>query len=385
MKKVLLFATAVALMLGACSNDDVIDSGAENTGSAIEFRTVSGEKSTLRAAITDTDNILSFTVTGWWEAPATGNTAGSDFLFNAFGITRGEDNSNEWSYSPVMYWPTSGTVDFYAYSPASSRNLSVGLAGYKSGDSITYTVPVIKENNAQEDFLVAQNTAIKADTAKGTSATVTFNFHHALSRVKFYGVTTREDITYIIDTIKLVNLYQTADFDLDSIAGITQSNGTALDYTNVVQPWKNHAMHNALTNYVVDMGGSPIYLKYSDPASLPLVYTSLLGETNAILVMPQTTGIFDGKVFGTAAPATTNTFAIAVSYKAFGSDGTYYAGNANRSEVKYFAVPDPRVPTNPITFEMGRQYAFYLKFGEEAGNSIAFALTVQGWNDPLNP
>lgn len=348
-KKVFFIVTAVALALGSCSNDEDLGTPSGTTDKPIEFRTVSDEKTTLRAAVTDTDNILSFTVTGWWTAPV-GATESSAYLFNAEGITRGEDDN--WAYLPVRYWPTAGDVDFYAYSPSSSRNVTTGIKDYAAGGTIAYEVPPVSKNNAQEDFLVAK--------AMGkTSGTVTLNFHHALSRIKFNGKTTRTDITYVVKEIELVNLYESAELDFVKITeagSITYTPGTP------VQPWTDHA---GITNYAVDMGDSPIYLLSND-------YSSLLGETNAILVMPQETGYY----YDTD-PAVENKFAIKVSYQAF-ADGIYYAGDEGVYEDRYYPVL--LADGSPITFEMGRQYTFNLIFGDEAGDDISFTVAVGSWD-----
>ncbi|NDV82844.1 fimbrillin family protein [Bacteroides sp. 51] len=357
MRKLFLIVTTLAFTLASCSNDEVLDT-TNNMDGSIEFRTLT-DKGT-RAAITDENSILSFTVSGIkMTKEATPTSDG--YLFDAFGITRGEDSN--WDYTPKRYWPKDRTVDFYAYSPSSSKNVTYGIKGYDatSNNSIAYTVPQISNKDAQEDFLVARIT--KQDGGLDGKVPVKLNFHHALSRVMFFARTTQKNVTYTIDEIELVNLYESGMLDLTNTR-IEESGG--LKYTTALQPWGNTGAH---VNYTVDMGKSPIYLLND--------YASVLGETGAVMVLPQKTEL---STTGKTAPAT-DKFAIRVNYKAF-VDDIYYAGSADKSETKYFAVKDPTYGTSDgITFEMGRQYNFYLEFGDEVGEAISFEVGVSEWSD----
>lgn len=354
MKKLLLFATTAALILSSCSNDDEIGTQTGGTtATAIEFRSLT-DKST-KAAITDGDNILSFTVTGQKQSD-------KGHLFNGFGITRGEGSN--WAYTPLRYWPAGDKVNFYAYSPTASRNIKAGegLTGfdYSAPAAFTYTVPTIKENDAQEDFLIAR--LIDQDESVGS---VKLNFQHALSRVKFFAKTTQKNITYIITGVELVNLNSTATMDLTS-TDIPESGAFTYNTTTPLLIWDGHTTPE---NYSVDMGKSPIYMTTD--------FSSVLGVTNALMVMPQTTSLYNAGKPGSTAP--TSEFAVKVSYKAF-VDDIYYAGSATTSAVKYFPVP----PTNTFTnfaFEIGRQYNFFLTFGDEVGDPIQFEVGVSEWDD----
>lgn len=353
MKKFFLLVATAALTLTSCSNDEVLSSPEkENTGESIEFRPTMDNKSSslLRSAITDGDNILSFTVTGMKQSDG-------GYLFNGFGITRGEDSSNEWDYTPKRYWPVGDAVDFYAYSPSSSRNVTAGITDYTTSKSIAYTVPQISKRDAQEDFLVARVT--NHNESKGP---VKLNFHHTLSRVMFFARTTQKNITYTIDSIELVNLHEKGTLNLSNSL-ITES--ASLNYSSPVLPWVVNT--STKVNYTVDMGESPIYLLNE--------YASVLGKTNAILVLPQQTTL------GTTADGSDGNFYVKVAYKAF-VDDIYYAGSKTQNAVKYFPVKG--ADGNAIAFEMGRQYNFFLEFGDEVGAPIQFQVGVSNWSNTPN-
>ncbi|NDV59143.1 fimbrillin family protein [Bacteroides sp. 519] len=365
MRKLLVFATAAVFILGSCSNEDELAKTGTDNGSAIEFRTMM-DKGANRAAVTDPGNILSFTVTGKWSE-ATG--AHDMYLFNAFGITRGE--GADWAYTPKRYLPSEGTVDFYAYSPASSKNVTPGkgIKDYANPNKlIEYTVPTIKENDAQEDFLIAKRIGI--GNSKTGNTTVKLNFHHALSRVKFHARKTKKDITYVVGKVALVNLKPTGTLDLTS-AYITEDG--AIDHTSTAASWTATGTE---INYEVDMGKSPIYLTFNDnkPATAD-DYSSLLGATNDILVMPQPTTLL-----ASTAPTAAKEFAVYIEYKAY-KGGTYYAGDTDRWEEVYFPVSGD--VGAGIEFKMERQYNFFLTFGDEVGGPISFEVNVTGWDDPV--
>lgn len=348
MRKLFLFVPTIALALASCSNDEDLGFVNNNTGNAIEFRTLMDKSSNSRAAITDETSILSFTLTGIKKK----GTDDDGYLFNAFGITRGEDANNKWDYTPKRYWPKDRTVDFYAYSPSSSKNITAGqgLADYVKEGTITYTVPQISKKDVQEDFLVAK-------TEGKSSGAITLNFHHALSRIMFLARTTQKNVTYTIDKIELVNLYETGKLNL-SDTGIKETGALTYPY----QPWTDHS---SLKDYAIDMGESPVYMLND--------YASVLGESNAVMVLPQATTLYSG----TGTPA--SEFAVKVSYKAF-VDDIYYAGSKTQSEVKYFPVKDPATKS-AIVFEMGRQYNFFLEFGDEVGEAISFNVGVSDWTN----
>lgn len=366
MKKLFLYATMLAFVLSSCSNDNELGTIEVDT-SAIEFRTLNEDKTTnTRAAVTDKDNILSFTVTGQKQSD-------QGYLFNGFGVTRGE--SSNWAYSPLRYWPANDKVNFYAYSPTASRNIKTGEGltdfDYSASAPFTYTVPEIKKNDAQEDFLIAR--LLDQNEAVGT---VNLNFQHALSRVTFSAKTTQKNVTYIITGVELVNLYPSATMDLTD-TDIPQTGSFAYSTTTPLLIWDDHATASTSgkTTYSVDKGDAPIYMTTD--------FTSLLGVTNGLMVMPQTTTLYTGNGTEAQAPATTGTyanqFAIKVAYKAF-VDDIYYAGTATTDAVKYFPVKTINSFPN-FVFEIGRQYNFFLTFGDEVGKDIKFEVGVSDWDN----
>ncbi|WP_298648808.1 fimbrillin family protein [uncultured Proteiniphilum sp.] len=123
------------------------------------------------------------------------------------------------------YWPSTGTVDFYAYAPA-----TITATGTYPALSIAYTVPA----NAAQDFTIA---APKTGLSS-SSGTVAFEFAHMLSKISVKATLHQDliDAGYVLSTTGL-----TASLDVQSTGGTivptttpfawTSPNATAATYT----------------------------------------------------------------------------------------------------------------------------------------------------------
>lgn len=401
----LLAAMAAVFTLVSCSNDLELDAS-QTDAREIGFRSFIDKGSATRSTITDKENMLGFTVTGWWDRTGAGNisdalTNANEYMFNAFDISRRESSSTigDWTYTPVRYWPSDdiigGGVSFFAYSPAASKSVTKGLHNY-IGDAIGYTVPdpleLISSNpdvyraKEQEDFLLARTEAMDPKT-DGTI--VKLNFIHALSRVKFYARTTNTNLTYVIGAVELVGVNKSGKIDIDGNLPTLKAIPTDGTFTyNDIDPnsipvvfWTNQTDPGSIG---LDMGKSPINLLGVGSDNK---YHSLHGDVNALMVMPQKTtlGTIDPND-----PANNTGFLIKVSYKAYlnNPDGTYFAGSKDKYEDVFFRVTDKLRSKDgneePFTFEIGRQYNFCIEFGSEAGDDISFDVEVKNWDLPTD-
>lgn len=406
MRKVLLMTAVAALLLGSCSDDKEIGITPAENGGAIDFRAFTDKGTATKTTITTTDNILGFTVTGWWNkvkddtrthptAADYNNQETGDYLFNAVEIARRESGITSWSYDPVRYWPKKGAgVFFYAYSPASSINVKTGIHNY-TGKDLAYTVPDPKKDNPQEDFLLARTAAKGFVNEVDNTSAVQLSFVHALSRVKFYARTTRSGINYTLSEIALVNVKKSgtiilANIPVDGDLSNLYDDGDVANGTPAGAPLVGWTSTGDFEDVDVDLSKAPAYLDDE--------FKSLTGESNSLMVLPQTT-VFptdaggdnidkspvspDDKDFSTYFDE--DAFYIKVGYRAFDLDNFYYAGSPDEPKVLYFSVADAiRSDYNglqPFTFEMGRQYNFRMTFGTDAGNPIRFDVSVSDWTD----
>lgn len=393
MKKIIywLSTMAIAITLGSCSNDQELDNAQINNNKGeIGFRSFIDKGSGTRATVTTTSNIRGFTVTGWWDREGKGSlgisgaaTAGDEYLFNAYDITHREIGINQWEYSPKRYWPSDdiigGGVSFFAYSPASSKNVAQGIYNYV-GEPIRYTVPNnLGREEAQEDFLLARTGVLDAGRSDDK---VSLNFAHTLSRVRFFARTTNTNLTYIIGDVQLVGLAMSGSIDINKIP--TDGTFTYKDSDSTSDPLVLWESEGGPEDIGIDIGDSPINLRGGVNDN---EYYSLQGESNALMVLPQTTELGAVIIDDEGAITGRNGFWIKVSYKAYLNNpntGTYFAGNPTSYEDVYFQVTDElrsKSKIAPFSFEIGRSYNFYLKFGNEAGKDITFDVNVVGWNN----
>lgn len=132
-----------------------------------------------------------------------------------------------WSYTPESYWPSTGSVDLYAYAPLLPVTFGTARLGdteYTSGlFAVTYTqIPPVLQFEVdgyaahQCDLLLAR--APKALTR--STPIVTFPFAHALTQVVFTAyvevAVANAGIQITIDDIWLDNLYYKGSRKIDA-------------------------------------------------------------------------------------------------------------------------------------------------------------------------
>lgn len=196
MKKNILFAVLAVAALSSCSQNDAIESIAQDNN-AINFSTYVGRNN--RAAITYLDGLRAagagFYVLGY----STGNTAWASVAdtdkklnFMLGDNVTWNGTSTAWEYTNQKYWPNAvdgtnpGKVSFFAYAP-NGGNVSVENSLDTAGDPIiTYTCPA--DQLTQVDLVTASAT----DQTKASNVTqngrVDLTFNHALSKIAFTAV-----------------------------------------------------------------------------------------------------------------------------------------------------------------------------------------------------
>lgn len=210
------------MLFAACTTDTSdLDSlmSVEYSSLPIAFATddINAKDAVTRGAQTNIDGLKSqaFAVNARYYTAA--SQYGRDF-FDAQKISWSTDR---WAYDPVKYWPTTGVIDFYAYSPTSadikgtfeSLNMPhneayVWLMHYAakapvitsitelSGNTITeasFNKAIDAQN--QQDLLIATNVNNVCSEERGINSKVSFSFKHALA-----GLTFQLDPAYTIPT-----------------------------------------------------------------------------------------------------------------------------------------------------------------------------------------
>lgn len=163
MKKNLFILAAAALALASCSSDETVESAALSKSNEISFRPL--VNSSTRAADITLSNLASFVVNA---KIAGGETSYFDNVtFNKVGETATYTSTTKY------YWPATGNLDFYAYSPAG--NSQVTYTNYK-----TFEVQPSTTVASQVDLVYA---ATKSKNKASDASGVVLNFRHTGSKI----------------------------------------------------------------------------------------------------------------------------------------------------------------------------------------------------------
>ena len=100
-----------------------------------------------------------------------------DLMYNVK-ATKGDATSTNWTTAKPYYWPTGKTLNFYAWYPYNSKNLTIPNDNNVAGTELFYEIP--EQVADQEDFMMS-----KAYNATESGAAVSLHFYHMLTAVKF--------------------------------------------------------------------------------------------------------------------------------------------------------------------------------------------------------
>lgn len=207
MNKQIFILAMTALGFVACSSDETVTSQATSEGNAISFRTtVAGQ---TRAADKTSANLGSFNV----EAFNAGTTSNPYFSSVTF-----TNNNGTYTSANKYYWPATGNLDFYAYSPIDGASNQVSKTDYK-----TFSIIPSSTISQQVDFVYACN-----KNQSKVSNGVPLNFRHAGSKIVLKVKNTSPTLKFEVSGWKIFNVGAAGTFvyDRNSHDGNTSSVGT---------------------------------------------------------------------------------------------------------------------------------------------------------------
>ena len=157
MNKTLLLSLPIAALIASCSSDDNEE---KNSGNEIKFVTNVPSMSVKGSEIT-TSNLASFKVSA----------------YNGTDIWAGIDeeapiqSSGTWAFNPAKYMPSSGSLDFWAYSPTDL------IVADKTARGFILEYAPSTTASEQKDIVAAY--------ASSSTSPVSLTFSHLLSKIKF--------------------------------------------------------------------------------------------------------------------------------------------------------------------------------------------------------
>lgn len=289
MKKLLLIAAACVALAGCANNE--IDT-LEQQGEQIGYQTVLSLQQNNRAEMTAFTTSDTFVASGW-VVPA-GNTypTGAGLYIDRQTVVYGTYMASTWTTATAYYWPSEGTMTFFAHSPASVAS---------SWDGNTYTIPFdigTTTGDAQVDLLVADVQNGRTYANSGTTG-VPVAFGHKLTKVSFTAGVAKPQtgVTFALKSVVLKGVGKTSTF--------TQSNNG----TTTTEAWATPATSDNYTVFSGDLAVSAdlsivsptpdevtttktlfIPHTFSDTASLVVTYertTELGGVSSSVTVQKE--------------------------------------------------------------------------------------------------
>jgi hypothetical protein len=335
--------------------------------------TISFRALTTKAASIDRDNLRDFRIAANSEEPASGQGA-TPGDFNRFQALDVLNKGGRWDYAPAVYWPQDANahVYFYAYSPAGSVNVtdfSFNPTSATDSAMVQYIVPLTATGGKQpEDFLVAK----KAQSKQVGGTTVSLDFQHALSMVKFAARNKHPEATYIVKKIELLNL----------------ANEGSLNFAPLAEKDSRDSTYWALTGtndktYEPSLPANGIGLA---PGSSS--FKQLTSANEGMPVLPQRVEAQDTAT----TPLTDALPALRVTFEATGANGQVlipetqqlfpFPATHRQDSLGAGKATWPAIADGEFVFQMGKRYTFNFTFGAGAIDRIVFDVnSVAGWDD----
>lgn len=353
------------LVLSGCAGEGVEETSSSSS-SEINFDAYVGRDASTRSNITDIDFLKSKEWNAGFGVFARYNHIDGTIssLMDTEHVTRREDH---WGYDHIRFWPSSGTVDFYAFAPYSPQvgmgSLPDSLVNQADSNSPDTYID-FPSNWSPVDLIWAKQLDQTAPTSPDSK--VTFKFEHALARLSFdITAPNLEDGTVI--KVQRVRLYGVSDFkgvfvmegylNLNTGAWILADNGTKWHYT-----WTPEGKKADIPNNDNAKKDSIVY-KLSAPPQLPNQENKnkvTNDKDSYIFIIPQTK---------------TEPFYLTITYTV--EQGSFKETVTVKKNL--LDVLDKSGNPNPsFTFEEGKAYVFHLILSLDPVN---FSITpkVEDW------
>ena len=349
------------LVLSGCAGEGVEETSSSSS-SEINFDAYVGRNASTRSSITD----MKFLQSGEWNAGfgvfARYNHTDGKTITSLMDTEHVTWRGDHWGYDHTRFWPSNGTVDFYAfapYSPYVQMGYLPSELAYKADSNSPYTYIDFPSNESPIDLIWANQTGKKAPKSP-TDSKVTFKFEHALARLGFDITAPKLEAGTVIK-VQRVRLYGASDFEgvfvmrgflnLNTGAWILADNGIKWHYS-----WTPEGKKADIPNNDNAKKDSIVY-KLSDPPELPNLKNKVTNDGDSyIFIIPQTK---------------TEAFHLAITY-------TVEQGDFKETvtvKKNLLEVLRPGVPNPSFTFEKGKAYVFHLILSLDP---VDFSVTVDG-------
>ena len=349
------------LVLSGCAGE-AVEETSSSSASEINFDAYVGRNASTRSGVTNITFLQDTLFNSGFGVFARYNYNGKILsLLDTEHVTWNKDQ-NHWAYTNTRFWPSEGSVDFYAFAPYNQYVKMGSLPPYlawqdKKNSPDTYID--FPSNTSPIDLIWANQTRQKAPTSPDSK--VTFKFEHALARLSF-DITAPELEDGTVIKVQRVRLYGASDYEgvfvmrgyLNLYTGdwILADNGVKWHYA-----WTPEGKKADIPNNDNDKKDSIVY-KLSAPPQLPNQNNKVTNDDDSyIFIIPQTMD---------------KPFYLTITYTV--EQGIFKETVTVKKNL--LEVLDKSGAPNPsFTFEKGKAYVFHLILSLDP---VDFSVTVDG-------
>lgn len=343
MKKYYFLAAGLLLMLGSCSQDDIVEA---NLG-ADEIRFAAVTNGATRAA--DIYNPKEMPASFQVSAMSQGKVYISDDKIER----KGSKAPYTWENSTgTRYWPEDA-VDFYAHVNAGTT------FALNSGAPTFNNFTVESAVGSQVDLLYA----VKKGETKETTP-VQLNFRHALSQIVFKARNESENIFVQIQGVRVMNVKNSGTYTFPTTTDPNlPTSGTADSENRGSWALADTKAEYNVTFSLVNVKGSktnPTTVNLSDE------------EGTALMLMPQTTDAWVPETYPKPGVGNTNSYLLVdcVIYNVADGSATTLPGDNvclwGKEENGSYTTKELAIPVK-FAWEEGKKYTYTLVFGNGNG------------------
>ena len=347
MKKYYFLAAGLLLMLGSCSQDDIVEA---NLG-ADEIRFAAVTNGATRAADIYNPNPENMPASFQVSAMSQNKVYISDDKIDRVG----EQAPYKWENSTgTRYWPEDA-VDFYAHVNAGTT------FALNSGAPTFNNFSVASGVGGQVDLLYA----VKKGETKETTP-VQLNFRHALSQIVFKARNESENIFVQIKGIKVVNVKGQGTYKFPTV---TTDPNLPEESSNNVTSRGSWTLEGGNVTYDVELDALTA-VEGSKTNPTPVNLTDVKGT--ALMLMPQTTNAWNPEAAPKPSVGNTNSYLLVdcVIYNVADGSATPLPGDNvclwGKEENGSYTTKELAIPVK-FDWKEGHKYTYTLVFGNGNG------------------
>ena len=202
------------LVLSSCA-DEAVEETSSSSSSEINFDAYVGRNASTRSGVTDITFLKDTLFNAGFGVFARYNYNGKILsLLDTEHVTWNKDQ-NHWEYTNTRFWPSEGSVDFYAFAPYNGDVKMGKLPDYlvNNPDSKDETYIYFPSNKSPVDLVWANAEKQTKDSISSINGKVKFQFKHALARLGL-DIKANQDLEKngAVITVEEVDLYGPEDY-----------------------------------------------------------------------------------------------------------------------------------------------------------------------------